>query len=232
MNINAIVEGSISIHVTCYVINEPSIQTWLTQDSLNRHSNSCKIQRNTDDKEKENGAIINNKRKAELYEQPLIKKRKVQNKGKCNWCGYDKELLENKKFCEACRSNGRECNWCHRPLPERFYGKQTDVCYSCITRRENYVQRGGNVKIDALGSTVEITTIHHSPGNLWDVLLFFCGKSRINCGYVVQKTIIKWFLTLHVKFVKYNENNEAVYAKLHLGVIPLFSVMHHSVKKK
>ena len=75
------------------------------------------------------------------------------------------------------------------------------------------MQRGGNVKIDALGSTLEITTIHHSPGNLWDVLLFFCGKSRINCGYVAQKTIIKWFLTLHVKFVKYNENNEAVYAE-------------------
>jgi hypothetical protein len=71
--------------------------TYSRKDSLNRHSNSCKIQRNTDDKEKENGAIINNKRKAEPYEQPLIKNRKVQNKGKCNWCGYDKELLENKR---------------------------------------------------------------------------------------------------------------------------------------
>ena len=30
MNTNAIVEGSTSINVTCYVTNEPSIQTWLT----------------------------------------------------------------------------------------------------------------------------------------------------------------------------------------------------------
>jgi hypothetical protein len=159
--------------------------TYSRKDSLNRHSNSCKIQRNTDDKEKENGAIINNKRKAEPYEQPLIKNRKVQNKGKCNWCGYDKELLENKKFCEACGSNGREYNWSHRPLPERFYGKRTDVCDSCITRRENYVQRGGNVKIDALDSTVETTTMHHSPGNLWDVLSFFVD----NIGITIHRYI-------------------------------------------
>jgi hypothetical protein len=59
------------------------------------------------------------------------------------------------------------------------YGRRTDVCDSCVTRRENYVQRGGNAKIDG---TVETTTIHHNPGNLWYVLLFFCGQSRINCG--------------------------------------------------
>ena len=48
--------------------------TFSRKDSLNRHSNSCKIQRKTDDKEKENGAILNNKRKAEPYEHPVLKK--------------------------------------------------------------------------------------------------------------------------------------------------------------
>ena len=92
---------------------------------------------------------------------------------------------KQKKFCEACGSNGREYNWSHRPLQERFYGKRTDVCDSCITRRENYVQRGGNVKIDALDSTVETTTMHHSPGNLWDVLSFFVD----NIGITIHRYI-------------------------------------------
>lgn len=68
-----------------------------------------------------------------------------------------------------------------------------------------------------LDGTVETTTIHHSSGNLWDVLLFFVDNQELIANILVQtlkqKTGIKWFLTLHVKFVKYNENNEAVYAE-------------------
>ena len=54
-----------------------------------------------------------------------------------------------------------------------------------LSRRENYVQRGGNVKIDALDSTVETTTIHHSPGNLWDVLSFCVD----NIGITIHRYI-------------------------------------------
>lgn len=76
------------------------------------------------------------------------------------------------------------------------------------------MERGGNVKIYALDGTVETTTIHHSHGNVWDVLLFFVDNQELIADILVhalnQKTGIKLFLTLHVKFVKYNENNEAV----------------------
>ena len=47
------------------------------------------------------------------------------------------------------------------------------------------MQRGGNVKIDALDSTVETTTMHHSPGNLWDVLSFFVD----NIGITIHRYI-------------------------------------------
>ena len=126
-------------------------------------------------------------------------------------------MIVHKKICDASGCNGRECNWCHRPLQERFYGKRTDVCDSCVRRREHYVQRGGNVKIYALDGTVETTTIHHSPANLWYVLLFFVDNQELIVDILVQalkqKTGIKWFLTLHVKFVKYSENNGVVYAE-------------------
>ena len=98
---------------------------------------------------------------------------------------------------------------CHRPLPERFFSKRTDVCDRCTTRRENWITRqqqgGGHVsawrgqpKLQSLNQVQAIygTVIKNS---LIDRLAGFKG--------------IKWFMTLHVKFVKYNQNNEAVYAE-------------------
>ena len=190
------------------------------KDNFNRHVKSC---RNGSDvwKETDNDLTTNKKRKADHDDDRVTKKQKVLNVGKCNWCGHEKELLDGKKFCESCGLNGRECNWCHRPLPERFYGKRNDVCDSCVTRRDNYVQRGGNATArataQALEGTVESTRIYPTPGNLWDVLLFFVDNQQTVTDILIdalkEKTGMKWFLTLHVKLVKYNNNNEPVYAE-------------------
>jgi len=55
----------------------------------------------------------------------------------------------------------------------------------------------------ALEGAVKTTELEPNPGNLWDALLFF----------VDNHTGIKWFLTFYVKFVKYNDRNETMYAE-------------------
>lgn len=62
---------------------------------------------------------------------------------KCNWCTKRKPLIPGKKFCQSCSENGRECRWCHRPLPERFYSKRTDVCDRYIDRHRRWQTGGG-----------------------------------------------------------------------------------------
>jgi hypothetical protein len=130
-------------------------------------------------------------------------------------CAQMKSLLPGKKFCQSCSENGRECRWCHRPLPERFYSKRTDVCDRCIDRHRRWQTGGGNKT--ALEGAVETRVLDPNPGNLWDILQFFRDNSD-QIRYFLQTTLwskkgIKWFLTLYVKFVKYNQNNEAVYAE-------------------
>lgn len=66
------------------------------------------------------------------------KRRKVDNAGICIWCTQQKQLLPGKRFCAECGENGQECRWCHRLLPEMFHSRRTDVCDTCITRRENH----------------------------------------------------------------------------------------------
>jgi hypothetical protein len=94
---------------------------------------------------------------------------------KCNWCTQLKSLLPGKKFCQSCSENGRECRWCHRPLPERFYSKRTDVCDRCIDRHRRWQTGGGNKT--ALEGAVETRVLEPNQGNLWDVLQFFRDNS-------------------------------------------------------
>ena len=63
--------------------------------------------------------------------------------GTCIWCTQSKSLLPGKKFCKSCGDGGRECRWCHRPLPERFYSKRTDICDRCLDRRERWKNTDG-----------------------------------------------------------------------------------------
>jgi len=163
--------------------------------------------------------INTRKRKPEKnFEESQQKYPRKEETGVCNWCGHHKVLRVGKKFCESCGKVGRECGWCHRPLPERFYGKSLDVCDSCIRRRENYIQRGGGANTkEALDGSVQTTSLEPNPGNLWDLLQFFVDNqesiSDILLKKLEQTTGIKWFITVFVKFVKYNENNEPMYAE-------------------
>ena len=144
---------------------------------------------------------------------------RCQNKGKCNWCTQEKQLLPGKKFCHSCSQQGRECKWCHRPLPERFFSKRTDVCDRCITRRENWItrQQHGGGHVNALEGTAQTEIIEPNPGNLWDILQFFVDNRIVIENSLIDRLAsfkgMKWFMTLHVKFVKYNQSNEAVYAE-------------------
>lgn len=129
-----------------------------------------------------------------------------------------KVLLPGKRFCEECAKNGRECQWCHRPLPERFYSKRIDVCDTCINRRERQRrannQTGGNSVSAALDGAAETTSIDPQPGNTLDVLQFFTDN-QTNIVHILEQRLetmkgIKWFMTLFVRFIKYNQNNETV----------------------
>ena len=61
---------------------------------------------------------------------------------RCNWCGQNKELILGKKFCTRCSEGGRECRWCHRPLPERFYDNSSQkVCAACQRKHRNYQEK-------------------------------------------------------------------------------------------
>ncbi|KAK3083783.1 hypothetical protein FSP39_003181 [Pinctada imbricata] len=152
----------------------------------------------------------------------------VNIKGKCNWCTQMKELLPGKKFCQSCSENGRECRWCHRPLPERFYSKRTDVCDRCVDRRERWKSQTGGGKT-ALEGSVVTTELSPNPGNLWDILQFFIDNNDTLMSHLhdvlLSKRGIKWFMTLYVKFVKYNQSNEAVYAE------PIFRSINQTLTK-
>lgn len=83
------------------------------------------------------------------------------------WCSKQNILLPRKICCGPYGEQGRECSWCHRPLPEPFYGNRTDVCEKCLMRRETWTnrqQRGAG--IEALDGTANIETIYPNPGNL------------------------------------------------------------------
>ena len=138
--------------------------------------------------------------------------------GKCIWCAQNNALLPN-KFSASCGDQGRECKWCRRPLPERFYSVRTDVCDRCITRRQNVLsrQQHGGVKVNALEETAQTETLQPNTGNLWDILQYFVDNNEQIETILTERLLhvkgMKWFMTLFVKFVKYNQNNEAIYAE-------------------
>ncbi|XP_069109117.1 uncharacterized protein [Argopecten irradians] len=157
---------------------------------------------------------------------PVLKERKIVNevivsetntKNKCNWCMKHKDLLPGKKFCQQCGEQGRECKWCHRPLPEQN-GDRTDVCERCVKRRDSWKTRNQqDAGISALDGTAQTETLEPNPGNLWDVLQFF-SDNQILIKDILEERLqnvkgMKWFITLFIKFVKYDQNNEAIHAE-------------------
>ena len=61
---------------------------------------------------------------------------KPAGQGKCIWCLKLKNLLPRKKFCAECGSQGCECAYCHRPMPERFYKFSKRLCNACFNKSE------------------------------------------------------------------------------------------------
>lgn len=62
-----------------------------------------------------------------------------------------------------------------------------------------------------------VEQLEASPDNAWDLLKFFKDIGG-NIHQILETRLqsikcIKWFITLFVRFVKYNQNNEAVYAE-------------------
>ena len=177
------------------------------KDNLERHmkthEENRKASENKGESEKGPG-----KRKSEEISQPSKKQRTIQSldiaddiqnpeqeistesKGKCNWCTQHKPLLPGKKFCQMCSDAGRECSWCHRPLPERFYSQRTDVCDTCLNRRERWnAQRGGGSQ-SALKGAVETKVLEPTPGNLWDILQFCKDNSEIFIFFLIFTKVL------------------------------------------
>lgn len=134
--------------------------------------------------------------------------------GKCNWCGLTKTRVPGKRFCIECGEKGRECKWCRKPKPERFYSTKVDVCNSCITRRDSYVQRGGGAKQEALDGAVATHTFIPTDVEKHDIMQLFNSKEKdikiILSDGLEEKKGIKWFLTIQCKFKKYNVENEVI----------------------
>lgn len=86
-----------------------------------------------------------------------------------------------------------------------------------MRRRESYIQNGGNAAKTPLDGTVQTRELEPNPGNLWDLLLFFVDTqdniASILLDALEKYTGIKCVLTLYVKFFKYNEQSETMYAE-------------------
>ena len=55
---------------------------------------------------------------------------------KCCWCTFERELIPGKQFCKGCGEQGRECNYCHRPMPDKFFKLHDTRCNSCFKKSE------------------------------------------------------------------------------------------------
>ena len=148
-------------------------------DALQRHFQTHNRKRKRDDKENNSHPAKKRNVETTVCQHPSETN---ETTAKCNWCGHNKILLANKKFCSSCSQQGRECKWCHRPLPERFYTERTDVCDRCVKRRQNWEtrQQQGGGQINALDGTAQTEVVEPNVGNLWDILQFLVyNKNRI-----------------------------------------------------
>ena len=133
---------------------------------------------------------------------------KSSQPSECNWCGQKKKLIQDKKYCDECSKKGRECNQCHRPMPEKYYSRDVCVCDACYTKRERRKLRGGGQI--SLGGAVETQNILPSEHNRCDPLLFFHENEKNIRDYleekIEEKGAMKWSLTLQVKYFKLSED--------------------------
>ena len=135
-------------------------------------------------------------------EEPKRKK----EEGRCNWCNQTKELCCGKPYCKTCEEKGKPCKWCHRPMPEKYYELSSDTCNSCTKKKDD---KGAS---SALNGTVTQYDINTKEENKMDLIRFLTTNEatiKSNLQDEIQKhSNIKWYLTLKVKFVKYDKDGE------------------------
>lgn len=80
----------------------------------------------------------------------------------------------------------------------RYHSKRTDVCDSCINRRENYLNRHqqiGGARISALQNSVQTETLEPNLGKIYDIFQFFKDNENVLvdvlCQQLEQKTGMK-----------------------------------------
>ena len=161
-------------------------------DNLAVHKQTCKLR----------------KRKGIEGNSPTPAKASV---GKCNWCGQVKMLLPSKPFCSTCADQGRECNQCHRPMSERFFGEKINTCNSCC-KKSKPQQSGGRKKKEALNKTV---TSHSLKVNSGLDLLETLTEKEEDIANILEEELdekngVKWYITVKIRFTKENQAGEQV----------------------
>ena len=65
---------------------------------------------------------------------------------RCNWCRGVKPLVQGKNFCADCAVRGRECAYCHRPMPSKYYGLDFRRCNACYRKYQRQLAQRRNRK--------------------------------------------------------------------------------------
>ena len=138
------------------------------------------------------------------FEEPPVKMRE-----KCCWCGQMKRLVDRKPYCALCKSKGKECRRCHRPMPEAYFNLSSDYCRSCVNVKQSSTSSRAKFAIDGLVSRYEMEP---NDNNKWDLLTFF-SDSHSPVHNIVEKDLekhkgVKYYLALKVKFVKFDKDGE------------------------
>ena len=83
---------------------------------------------------------------------------------KCNWCCKDKQILVGKKFCYQCGCQGKECPYCHRPMPRHCWTLSEHTCNSCFRKHRKQADKRKQLKNRrALTATAQSSCVHQSP---------------------------------------------------------------------
>lgn len=59
---------------------------------------------------------------------------KQPKQSKCAWCCRSVPLMNGKKYCVKCGHEGKECAYCHRPMPHRFFSLSDRICNACCRK--------------------------------------------------------------------------------------------------
>ena len=104
--------------------------------------------------------------------------------GFCIWCGHDKILLPNKRFCKICSENGPECQNCHRPMSSKYFTINSTTCDACMRKRNKI---GGKRN---LSDSVSVFTITPSDSLEGEDLKTFLNNRQVEIREYINKEIL------------------------------------------